>query len=208
MTKKTTLSKEVSRLQKSIIELQEEVRTIRHKSLAKTSIFTKTIKILNKILTFFANLSALLIPAISIYFAFSNFVSIPPSRSVLENAPLRVPFIVKNESFVNLKNVKIVVDLINVDGETDFINKEITLTNSKINININETLSELKANSSHTLYFNTGKLNFTMVRKADIQIHVFYEVLFFKKHFHQKFRFAALENKDGYYEYYPIQTNP
>lgn len=208
MPEKTNVTRELAKLQKTVASLREEVAVLSQEVSKedKTKSLTTRIRLfLRNLLGLVADASALLIPAATIYLAFSNFVSVPPTHSLQLNDPLTIPFIVQNNSYINLRDLKVVVQLVNVNGDADSV-KNITFTNVGI---INDFLPTMESNSSHTLLFQLVKIiapKLTKITQADIQIHISYKALFFTKEFKQKFRFIALPGKEGFYEYYPIQS--
>lgn len=215
MSEKTNVTRELSKLQKAVSDLQQEVRTISQlpqgPSLKGHIPWWHYLNLwywFVKGLGFSADLSSLIIPAATIYLAFSNFITIPPTHSLQVNDPLTIPFIIQNNSLINLRNLKVVVDLIKVEGEAGNSIKNLTFQNSSIHIN--DFIPSLKANSSHTMLFNTQRrivsAKYTKITQADIQVHVYYKALFFSKEFSQQFRFIAHPGQEGFYEYYPVQS--
>jgi hypothetical protein len=213
MTEKTNVTKEIAKLQKTVSVLQQEVHIISQGLLVDTSTgktpwwhYRNLWYWFARGLGFFADLFSLIIPAATMYLIFSNFISVPPTHSLKINDQLTIPFVIENNSLVNLRDLNIEIKLINVQGDTDSI-KNLQFHNSTFHIN--DFLSSLKANSSHTLLFSTQQIvssKYIHITQADIQVNVYYKALFFTKEFNQQFRFIALPGQEGFYEYYPIQT--
>jgi hypothetical protein len=203
MADKTNPTKEITKLRQSIQSLQQEVHTLYQASQATTSSkIVLYLKYLGRGLGVIADFSALLIPAVTIYLAFSNFISIPPTRSLQLNDPLGVPFVIQNNSLINLSDLRLVVKLINVQSKSvSFFNT--TYENKNILV-----LPTLGANSSHTLFFSPPILfgSITDISQADIQLEISYKALFFSRSFTQKFRFVAAPSHDGIYDYFPVQS--
>lgn len=204
MSEKTNITRELAKLQKAITDLRAEVSSLSKKGNGGISPKNGLWPRFRRALGFAADTFSLILPAATIYLAFSNFVSVPPTHSMRLNDPLTIPFIVQNNSYVNLRDLKVVVQLVNVNGDADTA-KNITFDNVDI---INDFLPSMKSNSSHTLLFQLDKVigpRLTKITHADIQIHISYKALFFTKDFNQQFRFVALPGQDGFYEYYPVQ---
>lgn len=206
MAERTNVTRELSKLQKTVADLREEVLKSRQDQ--KSSNSSKMVLIARRAkdwLGLLADVFSLLIPAATIYLVFSNFISVPPTHSLKINDPLTIPFVIQNNSLINLRDLSIEIKLIDVQGETDTV-RNMQFQNSTVHIN--DFLPSLKANSSHTLLFSTQRIvsaKYTRITQADIQIKVYYKALFFTKEFNQQFRFVALPGQEGFYEYYPVQ---
>lgn len=209
MTEKTNVTRELTKLQKAVTDLREEVSTLSKEVLKEykiESLPTQILLFLRSSLGLVADASALLIPAATIYLAFSNFISIPPTHSMQLNDPLTIPFTIQNNSYVNLRNLKVIVKMLDVNGDAGTTVKNMTFENVGIVENI---VPSMKSNSSHTLLFRPDRIfspKLTKITRADIQVHISYKALFFTKEFNQQFRFIALPGQEGFYEYYPVQS--
>lgn len=206
MTEKTNVTRELTKLQKSVTDLREEVSLLskigNEKRSPKKSLWSR----FRQAFGFAADVFSLILPAATIYLAFSNFISIPPTHSMQLNDPLTIPFTIQNNSYVNLRNLKVVVRMLDVNGDAGATVKNITFENVGIVENI---VPSMKSNSSHTLIFHPDRIfapKLTKITRADVQIYISYKALFFTKEFNQQFRFIALPGQEGFYEYYPVQS--
>jgi hypothetical protein len=197
-------SKELSRIQQTIQSLAKEVRSISVKSSKPFYGKPPLRHPIERTINILGSLSSFLIPIFTLYLAFSNFISIPPAHSLKLDDPLSIPFVIQNNSFINIYQLVIDAQIISLEGDT-LTNRNITIKNYHL---INLSIPLLNANSAHTIIYPSGSYvgeKFTRIRYADIQINISYKALFFPKSFTEQFRFVAVPKQDGLYEYYPVQ---
>ena len=201
MTEKTNVTRELSKLQQEVTSLHQEVLVL-SKEVSKThkteSRPKQALLFSKSLLGIAADLSALIIPVATWYLAFSSFISIPPTNSLQANKPLTIPFVIQNNSLINLRDLNVVINIASANGASVNL-KEVEFSET------NDSLPVLSSNSSHTILFNFP-FPVTSINNADMAVEISYKALFFKKKFKQKFRFVAVPGQEGFYNYYPMQS--
>jgi hypothetical protein len=198
-----TIYRKVKELEERLIMVEQLLQPI---SMIINPIGKK--KFFRSIYSFFSVIglfSSLMIPLITGYLSFANYITVPSPHSLKANDPLYVPFILQNNSLFNLKAVKLTASWLNVVGDTEKI-KNITLKNCTLK---QKYFEELNANKSITIFFpsdfvGTGKLIY--IKEADIKMTITYKLLFFPWENSESFRFKSFPREDGLYEFLPFSS--
>jgi hypothetical protein len=126
----------------------------------------------------------------------------PPSHSIQLNDPLTIPFVIKNESLINIRDIELDAQILNLQGAT-VTNRNVTVRDTHI---ISKSIPLLPAHQSYTIIFSSESIfdePFIKISHADVQINITYKALFINRTFTERFRFFAVPSSSGLYDYYP-----